>query len=110
MVTSDADGAPEPALRLPVAPIAPEPLVPEVFTPAKLITVREELTLCDSVAVTVTLPRDVGAKARHISAVPLFPLARPSRAHMRPPPESPATVLFLPPRKSIAMNASKRLL
>ena len=64
-------GAPLLALALPVAPIAPEPLVPVVSTPAKLITVNEELTLWESVAVTVTLLSAEEAKARQISEVPL---------------------------------------
>ena len=59
------------ALELPVAPIAPEPWVPVVSTPAKLITVKEELTLWESVAVTVTLLSADVASARQISEVPL---------------------------------------
>jgi hypothetical protein len=77
-----------------------------VFTPAKLITVREELTLCDNVAVTVTPLRGAAAKARHISDVPLCPLARTTSDHVRPPPEALVTVVFVPPRKSVAMKAS----
>ena len=93
-------------LWLPAAPTAPAPLVPEVFTPAKLITVKEEPTLCDRVAVTATPLRGATAKARHISDVPLCPLARTTSDHVRPPPETPFTVVFVPPRKSVAMNAS----
>jgi hypothetical protein len=37
----------------------------------KLMTVIEAATLCDNVAVTVTLDSVDGAKARQISAVPL---------------------------------------
>jgi hypothetical protein len=70
VVTSDAVGAPGSAFPVPTAPIAPDPLVPEVFTPEKLITVIDEHTLWESVAVTVTLLSVVVAKARQISAVP----------------------------------------
>jgi hypothetical protein len=45
IVTSDAAGAPVAALLLPTAPIAPDPFVPEMFTPAKLMTVIDEITL-----------------------------------------------------------------
>jgi hypothetical protein len=51
-------------------PIAPEPLVPEVSTPLKVITVIDESTLWESVALTVTLLSDEAEKARQISAVP----------------------------------------
>jgi hypothetical protein len=71
VVTKVALGAPELALPVPVAPIAPEPLEPEVSTPAKLSTVIEEVTFRETAAVTDTLLRGAGAKARQISAVPL---------------------------------------
>jgi hypothetical protein len=58
-------------LALLVAPIAPDPFVPEVFTPLKLTTVIEENTLCDKVAVAVALLSVEAEKARQISAVPL---------------------------------------
>jgi hypothetical protein len=58
-------------LAVPVAPIAPEPFVPEVSTPAKLITVMEQPTLWEIVAVTVTLFKGKGANARQISEDPL---------------------------------------
>ena len=54
LVTSVAVGAPGLAFPVPIAPMAPKPFVPEVSTPVKLITVIEETTRCDSVAVTVT--------------------------------------------------------
>ena len=71
VVTSVAEGAPDAAFPVPVAPIAPEPLAPEGSTPVKLSTVIEELTLAESVAVAVTPLKGEDAKARHISAVPL---------------------------------------
>ena len=40
-----AVGAPALEFAVAVAPIAPDPLVPEVSTPVKLITVKEQLTL-----------------------------------------------------------------
>ena len=54
--------------------MAPEPLLPDVSTPAKLMTVKEETTLCERVAVTATLLRGVDAKARQISEVPFWTL------------------------------------
>ena len=96
MVTNDADGAPEAALRPPVAPMVPEPFAPDELTPLKLMTVIEELTLCESVAVAVTLLRGVAAKVRQISEVPLWPLVRTTSDHVRPPPEMPVTVVFVP--------------
>jgi hypothetical protein len=66
-----AVGAPLREFPVPVAPIAPEPFVPLESTPAKLITVMEEPTLLERVAVTVTLLSVCVAKARQISDVPL---------------------------------------
>jgi hypothetical protein len=58
-------------LALAVAPIAPEPFVPELSTPVKLRTVIEEATLWESVAVTETPARGDELKARQISEEPL---------------------------------------
>ena len=71
MVTSETVGAPDEPLAPAVAPTAPDPLVPDVSTPAKLITVMDEATLWESVAVTETLLKGRDANARQISAVPL---------------------------------------
>jgi hypothetical protein len=98
VLTSDAVGAPEAALLLPTAPIAPDPFVPEVFTPAKLMTVIDEITLCDRVPATVRPLRDAPAKARQISEDPLCPLVRWTRTHVNPPPETLFTVVFVPLR------------
>jgi len=46
VVTTVAAGAPDALLALAIAPTAPDPLVPELFTPEKLKTVREDATLC----------------------------------------------------------------
>jgi hypothetical protein len=54
--------------------MAPDPFVPAVFTPVKLITVIEGTTFWDSVAVTVTLLKTVAANALQISAVPICKL------------------------------------
>src|SRR4029077_9975888 len=67
VVTSVAVGAPDAALALWIAPMAPEPFVPEVSTPAKLITVSMDETPGDSVAVTVALVNAEDANARQIS-------------------------------------------
>ena len=45
VVTRLAVGAPEDAFAVPVAPIAPDPFVPEGSTPVKLMTVIDEATL-----------------------------------------------------------------
>ena len=66
-----AVGAPDFALALAVAPIAPEPFVPEVLTPVKVITVMEAATDWERVAVTVTALKGFAEKARQISASPL---------------------------------------
>lgn len=71
MVTRLAVGAPVLPFPVPVAPIAPEPFVPEGSTPVKLTTVIEEITLCESVAVVVTFVIGELANALHISALPL---------------------------------------
>src|SRR6266850_6171983 len=55
VVTRDAAGASAGELLPPVAPMAPEPLVPDVSTPLKLTTVMAAATFCDNAAVTDTL-------------------------------------------------------
>ncbi len=57
VVTRVAVGAPELPLPEPVAPIAPEPFVPDVSTPVKLTIVTEDATLCERVARTVAFVR-----------------------------------------------------
>src|SRR5467141_2045439 len=95
VVTRVAVGAPEEALALPIAPIAPDPFVPVVSMPAKLNTVIEDCTLCDRVAVTVTLVRTDGANARQISAEPACVLVRFTRTHVNPPPLIEVTERFV---------------
>src|SRR5947208_1914726 len=70
VVVSVAVGAPLACDADAVAPIAPDPLVPDGSTPVKLSTVIDAATLCDKVAVTVTFDSAVLANARQISAVP----------------------------------------
>lgn len=90
MVTRLALGPPVLAFAVPVAPMAPEPLVPDESTPVKLITVIEEITLFESVAVTVTLLSGDAANALHISAVPLWTFVRLTSTHV-----SPVLVIFV---------------
>ena len=52
MVTRLAVGAPRLELPDPVAPIAPEPLVPDVSAPVNATTVIDATTFWDNVAVT----------------------------------------------------------
>jgi hypothetical protein len=106
VVTRLAVGAPVAALALAVAPIAPEPLVPVVSTPLKLRTEIEETMLFDRVAVTVTLLNFEGAKARQISEVPFCTLVLTTSTQVRPPPETPVTVVVDPPLESVSMKAN----
>lgn len=70
MLTSDPVGGPEAALKLPLAPSAPDPLAPVVSTPLNAITVIEAAALCESAALTETLLKADGVNARQISASP----------------------------------------
>jgi hypothetical protein len=67
-----------------------------MFTPVKLITVIEEVKLCDRVAVTDTFAKTVGAKARQISEVPSWVLVLTTRTQVRPAPVTLLTVVFVP--------------
>src|SRR5712671_179747 len=98
VVTSVTVGAPALASPDAVAPIAPDPFVPDVSTFEKLATVIDDTVGCDSVAVTVTLLSTVGAKARQISLVPDCTFVRPTSAQVRPAPVTPVTVVFDPDR------------
>jgi hypothetical protein len=71
VVNREAVGAPGFAFPDPIAPMAPEPLVPVVFAPVKLMTVMEAPSLTESVAVTVVALSLAVANVRQISAVPL---------------------------------------
>ena len=103
VVTKEAEGAPEAALAVAIAPMAPDPLTPEVSTPAKLMTVSDEVLLLFRVAVTVTPLSVAGAKARQISAVPLRTLVRTTSAQVSPAPDTPLTVA---PEVSVLTKAS----
>ena len=96
VVVTVAVGAPVAAFALRVAPMAPDPFVPEPSTPVKLITVIEETTLCDVVAVTTTPVSRDGAKARQISAVPLWTLVLTTSAQLNPAPVTLVTVVLIP--------------
>ena len=94
VVTRVADGAPPAELVPFVAPIAPEPLVPELSTPSKPITVMEAITLADRVALTAMLFNGEGAKARHISEPPLRVFVLKTRTQVNPPPLTLFTVVL----------------
>ena len=98
VVTSEALGAPDGALAVPVAPMAFAPLVPEVSTPVKLRTVMDDTTLCDTVAVTDTLLSGALANALQISAVPLCTFVRLTSVQFSAPPVIPKTVVLVPER------------
>src|ERR1700690_400170 len=90
-----------------MAPMAPEPLTPDESTPAKLITVSEEVTPWFNEAVTETLLKATGEKARQISAVPLCASVRATRTQVNPPPETLFTdVLVCPFLEPAAIKAS----
>jgi hypothetical protein len=105
-VTNEADGAPIAALAPPVAPMAPDPFVPDGSAPVKVTTVIDDTMLRDRLAVTVTLLKTDGAKVRQISASPGCPLVRFTRAQVKPPPVTLVTVV--PPLigESAEMNAN----
>jgi hypothetical protein len=92
VVTSDAVGAPVAPLPPPVAPIAPDPFVPEGSAPVNVTTVTDETTFCDRFAVTVALLTTAGAKALQISAPPGCAFVRFTSAQVRPPPVTLVTV------------------
>ena len=96
VVTREAVGASLLELAVPFAPMAPDPNVPVVSTPVKLITVIEEAVLRDKVAVTVTLVRRDGANARQISAVPSCVLVLCTSSQVSPAPAILITVVFVP--------------
>jgi carbamate kinase len=98
VVTRVAVDAPDLAFALLIAPIAPEPLVPEVFTPEKDITVRDDDTFWERLAATLIPLRVVGEKARQISDVPLCTFVRDTSVQVNPPPVTLVTVVFVPPR------------
>ena len=95
-MTRLAFGAPDDAFVPAVAPIAPDPLLPEVSTPVKVTTVMELTTLSDNVAVTVGLLNREEENARQISEVPLCLFSRKTNAQVSPPPLTPVTVVFEP--------------
>src|SRR5690349_2976956 len=86
-----------------MAPIAPDPFVPEVSTPLNVMTVSDETVPCDSVAVTVALVNGEVANARQISLSPACTFVRTTNCHVSPPPVTPVTLV---PPKSAATNAS----
>lgn len=105
LVTKVALGEPEAELAEATAPIAPDPLVPDELTPVKVTTVIEEATVCERVALTVTLARGEGANARQISAVPNCAFVRMTKTQVRPAPVTLFTCTALP-KLSLEMNAS----
>ena len=98
VVTTWAAGAPELELVAAVAPIAPEPFVPDVSAPMNAMTVIDDITACDSVAVTVTLVSGLGANARQISDVPACVFERTTSTHVSPAPVTLVTVVLGPVR------------
>jgi hypothetical protein len=71
----------------------------------KLITVIEDITLCDNVAVTLTLVKVEGAKALQISAVPNWVLVRRTKTQVNPAPVILVTVVLGDDTPSAATKA-----
>ena len=95
VVVSEAVGAAFEEELLATFPIAPDPLVPEVSTPANVRMVMEaEGDACENVAVAVALERVDGAKARQISAVPPCAFVRTTIFQVNPAPVTLVTVMF----------------
>jgi hypothetical protein len=90
-----------------VAPIAPDPFVPELSTPVKLITVIEEVTLCQNVTVIDTLVSVELENARQISAVPSCTLVLWTRTHGSPTPVIFVTVVLGDETRSDETNARR---
>lgn len=106
VVITEPVGAPDAALKVAVAPIAPAPLVPPGSAPLKAMTVMEAAALCAKFAVTVALVNTAGAKARQISASPGTPFARVTNCHVNPPPVTDVTVFPVVGFESVDTNAS----
>ena len=92
MVVSAAVGAPVPLPEL-TAPMAPEPLTPDVSTPLKLTTVTDAGAALVSVTVTDVLVSGESANARQISEDPGWTSVRATGSHVSPPPLTLATVV-----------------
>jgi hypothetical protein len=90
--------------------MAPDPFVPEVSTPVKLMTVNREETFCESVALTVTLVNGEGANARQISDVPCCTLVLRTSTHVNPAPVTLVTVILGEETPSVETNASSNSL
>jgi hypothetical protein len=86
--------------------MVPEPLSPEGSAPVKDITVIEEVTAADRMALTDTLRRGVFEEARQISAVPFCVLVPTIRAHVKPAPETLFTLVSVLEAYPEAMKAS----
>ena len=94
VVVRVAEGAPVAAFAVAVAPIAPDPLVPVVSTPVEL-TVIDDCTDCENVAVTVPLVSAVDAKHAENSNVPSCVFVRCTNTHVRLAPATPLTVVVV---------------
>lgn len=103
-------GAPEAALKVAVAPMAPEPLLPLLSAPLNATTVIEAAALCAIFAVTLTLLKAAGANARQISASPGTLFARATNCHVNPAPLTDFTVFGVVGFESAEINASSKSL
>jgi hypothetical protein len=106
VVTSDALGAPVDPLVFAIAPTAPEPPVPDTSTPVNDMTVIDDTTDLESVAVTVTFDSVDVANARQTSAVPAWVLLRTTSVQVSEAPVTPVTVMAVPDGPSEETKAS----
>ena len=95
-MVSVAVGAPEVAFADLIAPMAPEPFVPDVSTPEKLTTEIEDVVDREVRAVTVTLESGADANARQISEVPRWTFVLTTNCHVKPAPVTLVTLVFVP--------------
>jgi hypothetical protein len=87
--------------------MATEPFVPEVLTPLKVITVRDEATFCESVAVTVTPLNGADENALQISAVPDWTFVLWTRTQISQAPAILVTVVLGEETLSAEINARR---
>ena len=104
VVVTVADGKPDVEFVPVIAPMAPDPFVPEGSAFLKLKTWINPVREADKVAVTATLLSVDVANARWISAVPPEVFVRRTRTQVRPP---PVTVVVVAVVLVVATNASK---
>ena len=93
VVVTEAVGAPLAAFVDAIAPMAPDPFVPDVSAPVNDTMVIADTACCESVAVTETFVSGDGANARQISLLPDCTFVRTTNCHVSPAPVMLVTVV-----------------